>query len=251
MQCWRSPQDEHVPLQSWLHIVDPLSSCSSSHTEWGSTLHNVDHKVRFHSTLGRSQGERNQVWQIARGRSRTPRQQSRYESTCFALETRALYAQETLSEIDCGVWCQRGFLKHLCFCCFKKPLPSTAVCGYAFNANCASPKFWFIIDGTAPEERHNLNQKHHLTHSAFTIWAALLMTRPKNRAGCVLPGKNWNLWEQIQNYANLQWCCFSRLSWDKNCICMLSSLPSGGNNKVCLLLGQIYSWQLLHITSKR
>ena len=32
-------EDEHVPQQSWLHIVDPLSSCSSSHTEWVSTLH--------------------------------------------------------------------------------------------------------------------------------------------------------------------------------------------------------------------
>ena len=102
------------------------------------------------------------------------------------------YAQETLSEIVLQRLVPERLFKTSLFLLFQEA-SSTAVCGYAFNANGASPKFWFIIDGTAPEERHNLNQKHHLTHSAFTIWAALLMTRPKNRAGCVLPGKNWNL----------------------------------------------------------
>ena len=111
MQCWRSPGGRARAA------AELIAHCRSA-----LFLFFFTHRVGLHSTLGRSQGEGSQVWRIARGRSRTPRQQSRYESTCFALETRALYAQETLSEIDCGVWCQRGFLKHLCFCCFKKPL---------------------------------------------------------------------------------------------------------------------------------
>ena len=181
MQCWRSPGGRARAA------AELIAHCRSA-----LFLFFFTHRVRLHSTLSRSQGEGSQVWRIARGRSRTPRQQSRYESTCFALQTGTLRTKDALSEIYCGVWCQRGFLKHLCFCCFKKHLV-LHICGYAFNTNGARPKFWFIIDDTTPEERHNLNQKHHLTHSAFTIWAALLMTRPKNRAGCVLPGKNWNL----------------------------------------------------------
>ena len=39
------------------------------------------------------------------------------------------------------------------------------------------PNFGFIIDGCNVEERHNLNQEHHLAHTATPILASLLMIR--------------------------------------------------------------------------
>ena len=84
VQCWRSPGGRARAA------AELIAHCRSA-----LFLFFFTHRVRLHSTLGRSQGEGSQVWRIARGRSRTPRQQSRYESTCFALQTGALCAQKT------------------------------------------------------------------------------------------------------------------------------------------------------------
>ena len=43
----------------------------------------------------------------------------------------------------------------------------------------AHPNFGFIIDGSVAEERHNLNQEHHLAHTATPILASLLMIHQK------------------------------------------------------------------------
>ena len=43
----------------------------------------------------------------------------------------------------------------------------------------ALPNFGFIIDGSVAEERHNLNQEHHLAHTATPILASLLMIHQK------------------------------------------------------------------------
>ena len=84
VQCWRSPRGRARAA------AELIAHCRSA-----LFLFFFTHRVRLHSTQRRSQGEGSQVWRIARGRSRTPRQQSRYESTCFALQTGALCAQKT------------------------------------------------------------------------------------------------------------------------------------------------------------
>ena len=84
--------------------VDLIAHCRSA-----LFLFFFTHRVRLHSTLGRSQGEGSQVWRIARGRSRTPRQQSRYESTCFALETRATTHKRRCQKLTAAFGAREAF----------------------------------------------------------------------------------------------------------------------------------------------
>ena len=152
VQCWRSPRGRARAA------AELITHCRSA-----LFLFFFTHRVRLHSTLGRSQGEGSQVWrEVGAGHQGRSRDMKALALLC------TLRTKDALSEIFCGVWCQRGFLKHRCLCCLKKPLV-LHICGYAFNTNGARPKFWFIIDDTTPEERHNLNQKHHLTHSGGFI----------------------------------------------------------------------------------
>ena len=54
------------------------------------------------------------------------------------------------------------------------------------------PNFRFIIDGWVVGERHNLNQEHHLAHTATPILASLLITRQKHTRERQKKSKIWH-----------------------------------------------------------
>ena len=56
----------------------------------------------------------------------------------------------------------------------------------------AHPNFGFIIDGCVAQERHNLNQEHHLAHTATPILASLLITRQKHTRERQKKSKIWH-----------------------------------------------------------
>ena len=70
------------------------------------------------------------------------------------------------------------------------------------------PNFRFIIDGWVVGERHNLNQEHHLAHTATPILASLLITRQKHTRE--RQKKEQNL---AQNFSEMPFIKWSKLQF--------------------------------------
>ena len=97
--------------------------------------------------------------------------------------------------------CRLGLKPHFHLIFFaEKP---SGVCG-----GVRVPNFRFIIDGWVVGERHNLNQEHHLAHTATPILASLLITRQKHTRE--RQKKEQNL---AQNFSEMPFIKWSKLQF--------------------------------------